>query len=213
MEVRPYEMLVSLLYTFLCGAGMGVIYDLLRLSRAMLGYHYIRSESKVIKNRYVERFRSNKEKKRGVLFPSILFLEDLLFVIFFCIVFILTLFYGNGGVFRAAFLIAIIAGFAAYYFTIGRISVIFFEIWSVYIRATVRHVVYYLFFPIRLVARALASKIKKNIEKLIKSIENIKIKRYNKEERRKLLKLSLFGMINYKGEINVRAKKQDTKHN
>lgn len=205
MEVRPYEMFVSLLYTFLCGVGTGAIYDILRLSRAMLGYHYIKSDSKVVNNRYVKRFQSDKSKKKksGALFSVILFVEDILFVIFFCIVFILALFYGNGGAFRVAFLISVVAGFAAYYFSIGRISVIFFEIWAAYIRATLLYIAYYLALPIRMFCKWTLSVIKKFIAKLAKAIEKRRIKRYNIEERKRLLSLSLGGMINYKGEKNA----------
>ena len=213
MEIFPYEMFISALWTFLCGAAMGVLYDILRLSRVMLGFHYISSKSAIVKNKFTERFpiKNNIDITNRILFKIILFLEDLLFVLTFAAVFILALFYGNGGIFRVVFLIAILLGFAAYYFSLGRITILFFDVWVIYIRTLICYLVYYLLLPFKYVIGKIKLILKKIFAIFAQRLENIKIKGYNKKERERLISLSEIGMIRTKSKEGKNAGREKNK--
>ena len=197
MEIFPLEIFKWALRAFICGVIMGVLYDVLRLSRAMMGYHYIPAESPVIKNRFTDRFpiKKNDHALARSYFKFILFLEDVLFVLVFCAVFLFVLFYGNNGGFRAVFLFAIILGFSSYYLSFGRVTVLFFDIWVIYIRTVACYALYYLLLPIRFLCAKCIAGFKKILHIFCEILENIKIKRYNKKERKRLLALSRKGMI------------------
>ena len=197
MEIFPLEMLKWTLWTFFCGVAMGIVYDVLRLSRVMLGFHYISSKSALIKNKFTERFpiKNNIDITNKISFKIILFFEDLAFVLAFALVFILVLFYGNSGIFRLVFLIAIVLGFFAYYFSLGKITILFFDVWVIYIRTLVCYLIYYLLLPFRYIMGKIKLILKKIRCIFIQRLENIKIKRYNKKERERLLDLSKKGMI------------------
>ena len=197
MEIFPFEIFKWALRAFLCGVIMGVLYDVLRLSRAMMGYHYIPAESPIIKNRFTDRFpiKKNDHVTGKAYFKLILFIEDVLFVLIFCAAFVFVLFYGNNGEFRAIFLFAIILGFSSYYISFGRLTVLFFDLWVIYIRAIFCHVIYCALLPIRFLLGQCIKGFKKILYIFSQLLENIKIKRYNKKERNRLLALSQKGMI------------------
>ena len=197
MEIFPLEILKWALRAFLCGVAMGVLYDVLRLSRAMLGFHYISANSPLIKNKFTKRFplKKNVDITSKASFKTILFFQDMIFVLTFAVVFIFVLFYGNNGTFRAIFLFAIALGFLVYYFSFGKLTVLFFDMWVIYIRTLICYVIYYAMLPIRFIARKSWMLLKKTVYIFVQLLENIKIKRYNKKERERLINLSEKGMI------------------
>ena len=197
MRIFPIEMFRWTVYALLCGVAMGILYDVLRLSRVMLGYRYISSRSAIINNGFTQRFRNKNsiDISQKALFRVILFFEDVFFVCIYAILFELLLFYGNSGEFRIVFLIAILLGFFVYYFSLGRITILFFEVWVIYLRSLIGYALYYVLLPIRFITRKMLDILKKIIAFLKMTLENILIKRYNKKERTLLLELSKKGMI------------------
>lgn len=197
MEIFPLEIFKWAIRAFLCGVAMGVLYDVLRLSRAMLGFHYVPNDSPLVKNKFTARFpvKKNAEVTKRASFGAILFFQDVLFVITFAVVFIFVLFYGNNGVFRAIFLFSIVLGFFAYYVSFGKLTVLFFDVWVIYLRTLICYVAYYALLPIRFIGRKIFEFVKKILVIFSELLENIKIKRYNKKERERLITLSEKGMI------------------
>ena len=189
---------------------MGAVYDILRLSRVMLGYHYIGSKSALLKNRFTERFpiKKNSDISEKPIFKIILFIEDFLFSVIFAVVFAIALFYGNGGEFRALFLVAMLLGFFSYLFSVGKITVLFFDIWVIYLRTLILYLLFYLKKPIAWAWKK-NSKIFKKISLFFAQIlENMKIKGYNKKERTILQGLSEDGMLKSRRNIKCQKRKK-----
>ena len=203
MEIFPYKMFLAALHTFMCGVAMGVLYDVLRLTRAMLGYRYISSDSAALNNPFVNRFKrkKNTDISKSALFKTVLFFEDLIFSLVFCAVLILAIFYGNGGAFRFIFPVSMFVGFFAYYFSAGKLTVLFFDVCALYIRSFICYLLYYLFLPARFLFGRIYPPLKKFFTKFKQTLENIRIKGYNKKEETPLASEQEKGMLNSEGRV------------
>lgn len=175
MEIYPYQMFVSALWVFVCGAAMGVIYDILRFTRALLGYRY-----RTLKDGSEENI--NKAVCEKKLFRAVLIVEDAFFVLSFGAVFAVALFYANDGAFRLLFLASMLLGFYSYYFSIGKLVIRILDILAAFVRGVISRVVR----PVRLLLSKIARGIKKSAKKILhffpQILEKSKIKGYNKKE-------------------------------
>lgn len=194
MPVQIFKMTVA---AFICGMAMGVFYDLLRITRVFLGYNYISEKSTILQSKFVNKFsvKNNQEVRKRLYFKIVLFFEDIIFLAISAIAFVLILFYGNDGIFRSVTFIAFILGFVAYYFTIGKINVLFFDVLVIFLRTLVRYIFHYILLPVKFIVKNVIVIFQKIFCILNKDIENIKIKRYNEKETKDSLSSSKKGML------------------
>lgn len=197
MNAIPVQIFKMTIAAFICGAAIGVFYDFLRITRVFLGYHYISEKSIVLQSRFVKRFsvKNNQEVRKHFYFKAILFFEDIIFLTVSAVIFVLLLFYGNDGIFRSAAFIAFILGFVVYYFTLGKINVLLFDALVMLFRTLIYYILYYIFLPIKYAVKKIIALSEKIFCILIKNIENIKIKRYNKKEIKDSVSSSEKGML------------------
>ena len=126
MRISPYTLLLLLIYSFLFGISAGVFNDVNRILRIFFKTKRTNKgsdrlyDTKLIflKNAISVRF---VRKTCKIFFSVLIFLQDLaLFFYLGCGVVILN-YYMNRGQFRLYTIAAALAGFAIYYFTLGRL--------------------------------------------------------------------------------------------
>lgn len=197
MNVIPAQIFKMTVAAFICGAAMGAFYDLLRISRVFLGYHYISEKSTVLQSKFVKKFsvKKNQEVRKHLYFKLVLFFEDIIFLAASAIVFVLILFYGNDGIFRSVTFIAFLLGFVVYYLTLGKINVLFFDVLVILLRTLACYIFHYMFLPIKFIVKNIIVLFQKIFCILNKDVENIKIKRYNEKETKNSINSSKKGML------------------
>ncbi len=198
MEISPYMLMLLLIYSFLFGMSAGALNDINRIIRALLGVRYSakRFDSLyAIKLPFVGALGSGREKKgvrRGLMSAVIFFQDILLFAYLGCGTVILN-YYLNRGQFRLYTIAAVAAGFAVYYFTLGKIVIFLSEGIIFFVRAGVRIAAYLVSRPFVFLWRTGAKIFGKIYKKITSGIAKRKIIRYNKIKREELLGLSSRG--------------------
>ena len=133
MGLPENNLLILLMYSLTVGVFLGVLWDIFRIMRiAAYGKRKNGLPCPVIlpKNeKEVGRALSFRHTQRVLSLVGIsIFLSDVLFSITSAITVILLLFHLNGGEIRGFALIGATIGFTAYYFTVGRLTVIFSDL-------------------------------------------------------------------------------------
>ncbi len=149
----PILILKSVPIFFALGACSGVIYDSLRFAVNII---------------------PTKKCIAGVL--SVIF--DVLFMIDSTVVFIISLYYLNSGVFRLIFLLSFVGGFATYKLTLSHLTV---KIFSLFVKIILKCIKCF-YRPIRFLFRILVAGARKIFGMLAFSVEKIKARLYNKEK-------------------------------
>lgn len=140
MEISPYLLAKMLAYSFLLGAGLGVLYDAFRIFRILSatgsvsecdgkGYDGVMLSlpppmsgvfGKKIKPFFVPASGS-RSRAGSVIYGILLFFEDILFfAVCGCAVSVL-IYYTNDGRFRLMAVVGVFVGFLLYYLTVGRL--------------------------------------------------------------------------------------------
>lgn len=126
MSVSMTMLLQTSMYAILLGLFFGASYDFVRIIRVFCGV----SSYKKIKTGF-NRIYSNKLKnyfdfkRRPVIDNAIVFAGDVIYFLFITLCFVLFLFKFNYGIFRWFILASTVVGFLLYYFTVGRIVMLF----------------------------------------------------------------------------------------
>lgn len=121
-----------LLYALCVGAALGVLWDIFRVIR-IAAYGRRKRPSKMFvrlpsnEREVKEILRVGASDKLSPISFLCVFLSDLAFCIFAAICMILLIFRSNNGEFRGFALWGAFIGFAVYYFTVGKLTVIFSE--------------------------------------------------------------------------------------
>lgn len=183
-----------MLYSVFIGIFLGVIYDVVKLSRVMLGISAYSETGKklaqislpLIKNR-----SSAAKPRRSSAFSVImLFLGDIVFSLISAAVYSVFLFHAIRGLVRWYFLLASAAGFFLYYFTVSKIAMVAIEILFFGIKTVLRYIVFLLVLPIRLLCKTvlLLARIiySRMICRLLSHISYNNRKRYTEKRRRNL---------------------------
>ena len=161
MEISPYMLTLLLFYSLMFGMVCGAVNDAFKITRALL---------------------FSEAKKKNVMLSVVMFLEDMLLVIFIGCGVVALNFYLNRGQFRAYSILALAVGFAVYYFTIGKLVGVISGYVVRLIRAVVRIIYSVVSYPIRLVARGVKKIFLYSVKKIKLAIEKIRVMRYNKRE-------------------------------
>ena len=127
LHLSFYEIIWGTAAAILLGAFFGIVYDIIRLIRILLGTRccgvfisgFLTKKSKMIANK-VQEFRINHVFFRVLLkyFDAVL---DFFFFIFCAVCYSIFLYASNHGIFRFVFLFGCIGGFILYRKTLGRI--------------------------------------------------------------------------------------------
>ena len=101
------EVLISLIIkSFLCGVGLGIFYDVIRMFKVFLGVKYTKQVY-------------SSGKLRRVVEYIVTFIFDIIFWIAVGLISIILIYSINGGVFRGMTYFWMLSGFLLYYFTVG----------------------------------------------------------------------------------------------
>ncbi len=146
----------ALLYAFLLGVFFCVAYDLLRLTRVMMGVSYAKDNGRAafiykIKFPLIGYYKKNNNKLKTAFVNTVIFIEDLIYFSFLGIAFSVFVFYANEGKIRISLLISAILGFLVYFNTFGRLFVSFFEIIANFLKIFIKIFVFSIAFPIKIV--------------------------------------------------------------
>jgi hypothetical protein len=140
IRIDPDRLMAMLLWGLVCGAALGVLWDVFRLTRVMLGVTYPLKHVPVPdKERNLPLLgrplpsRTGKDPvwKRWMR-PIVIFCEDVLFGVTCGTVMSLLIYVTNDGIFRVMAPVGMLVGFLVYYVTVGRL-VLSLSQWIVYI--------------------------------------------------------------------------------
>ena len=200
MEISPYMLMLLLIYSFFFGMSAGAFNDINRIIRAFLGVRYSKYsfddlylKKLPIVRKPLERKELTQVKER--LLSVIIFAQDVfLFIYLGCGVVVLN-YYLNRGQFRLYTIAAAIAGFAIYYFTIGKIVILASEVIIFFIRAVFKVVFFVIFHPILLMFKKIFKAIKKIRIKIKTSLAKKRNIRYNENKQKELEALARRGFF------------------
>ncbi|MBE6530747.1 MAG: hypothetical protein E7679_01455 [Ruminococcaceae bacterium] len=200
MEISPYMLFLLLVYSFLFGMVSGAFNDVNRITRAILGVRYpSRSFERLysVKLPFVGALADKRKEgklKRGVL-SAIIFIQDiLLFAFMGCGTAILN-YYLNRGQLRLYTIVAVAAGFAVYYFTLGRLVIFLSQGIVFLLRAVFGIAVYIISRPFIWIFSFVKRVVVDCYKKISDAIAKKKIISYNKKRRAELLALAQKGFI------------------
>ncbi len=194
MEISPYMLLLLLIYSFFFGMFAGVFQNLNKALRVLFcldGGHGKCAKLYELKVPFVgvlKRPCSDIRAKRIFLSVLIFFQDILLFALLGFGTVVLN-YYLNRGQFRLYTIASVAAGFAVYYFTLGKLFSFLLEIAAFIMRASIKIILYILsrpFVPIWKKISERSTKINKNISY---ALAKKKIIRYNKKRSRKAVHL------------------------
>ena len=200
MEISPYMLFLLLVYSFLFGMAAGVFNDVNRITRAILGVRYpSRSFERLysLKLPFIGALgdKRSESKLKETLLSVVIFIQDiLLFVFIGCGTAVLN-YYLNRGQFRLYTIVAVAAGFAVYYFTLGKLVIFLSQGIVFLLRAVFNIGVYILSRPFVWVFLAVKKSVIYCYKKVSHAIAKKKIIGYNKKRRAELLALAQKGFI------------------
>ena len=150
MGIDPALLFRLLAVSLLAGVAMGVLYDVLRIGRVMLGMsRYTEAADAPL---FCPKFYKPRCKKSGKgvshAFKNVLLiLQDFFFCLTAGVVIALLLFSHNNGEFRGFVFLGLVVGFTVYYFTVGRLVIRASEYVVFALKTLFLYAVYYLTLP------------------------------------------------------------------
>ncbi len=173
-----------LLYSFLCGIILSVVYEGIRLLKLICAPP-----------------EKHSYGVRKAFYHILTFLTDLVFVLLFALVAILLTYRVSGGIFRGMVYVGMLAGTALYYFTVGRLTIKISLGLAKFIKKATRMILKLIYKPLRafflLIFKLYALTIGKIIGKIV----------YNVKQKRSEKQAALEGVT----ETNVLAESREEK--
>lgn len=200
MEISPMRIFWMLVYAFAFGAFCGVLNDVNRLVRVLLGVRYRKERMKrlyslkiPILGRCLGEIKEGGVK--GFLLGAVIFVQDLLLMLFWGggIVFLNYSF--NDGRVRIYTPLLAILGFVCYYFSIGRIVIYLSESIAFGVRVVFAMILSIFYRPLRMLVEFFVKNIKKIYKNLNKSLEKRKNLVYNNSKERNAIREALKGFV------------------
>ena len=153
MEISQVALARLYLLALVVGGLLGVIYDVLRISRVFLGVQYSRRATERLKRLRLPLIKGISNRRESPILGTVIFFEDLLFGIL-CGIAMILLFYGaNNGNVRLLAVPITLVGFFLYRQTIGRAVMLFSEVIAFFAETILRYAVFFLLFPFRWTTR------------------------------------------------------------
>ncbi len=181
MEISQLSFVLLALYSFGFGIVLGVIYDVVRIFRVILGAEYGKDNKKKIDYRNVE-LPIIKKKAYSVRLDKIskkilgvyTAITDILFVTLCGIVTVLVAYAYNSGRVRVVMLLGLLIGFLLYYFTFGKLVMRLSQLIDFLLRSALVYLYEITAMPIRLVLKTVKAKNEKERRKYDKRKKKIK---------------------------------------
>ena len=193
MELDSGLLLRLLLTSFWFGVISGALYDVVRLQRVLLGMnrYTLAAERPAFCPHFVKVHSGSIHRGKGFLKRIVLAIQDVVFCVTVSILVAILLFSQNNGEFRGFVLIGLGIGFAAYYFTVGKLVITASEYIVFALKTAVLYIVYYITYPFFAAARFLIAQ----GGKLCSVIRERKIVQYDKMQSAFLLSEARRGFL------------------
>lgn len=198
MGIDPTLLLRLLAASVVVGMALGLVYDVLRICRVMMGMsRYTAAASAPIFCPHFCRPRRTEGRSRVSDFVkrAVLIAQDFFFCVTFGIAVALLLFSRNGGEFRGFVLLGALLGFAAYYFTVGQLVIRASEYVVFAIRTALLYAVYYVTLPFIAVVRFIGRHVMNMVKARVAKRREKRIVRYTKAEEQSLIRLAENGFL------------------
>lgn len=153
---------VATLIAIVVGAGVGLIYDGIRLSRAIVGIRYTDRLSRRFSAVYfpligiLPQKEAPQRKRREFFICLYVAMGDVLFFLLASVATVVYLYHANDGIVRWYLLSGLFLGFLLYYFTVGKITVNLFEVITLTLRLLLAYIAYFTVRPLTCVLRVLS---------------------------------------------------------
>ncbi len=138
MTVSQERLAIILLYSFVVGFFLGIVYDFFRIRRLSF-----RVDGRLFEKNKERSFRKEKNFEHVIIF-----FEDVLFALISSVVVCIFIFYMNSGRFRGITLVGAFLGFLLYYKTVGRLVMLFSGIIIGFIKFLIRKIYDYTLRPV-----------------------------------------------------------------
>lgn len=200
MEISPFLFVRLILAALAFGGWLGVLHDLSRLVRIFLGAS---GQGKTFERLASIRLpivgRSLGERKKGtphrIALMILTFFQDVLWFLIAGVGTVILNYYYNDGKFRIYTVAALLIGFVVYYFTLGKLVMLFSEVIVFFVRSFCLIVFCLVCRPIAAFGRFFGKNAKKIGKKLAQSIAKKRKKVYNKRKSRLLLQKAECGFL------------------
>jgi|GEM_PF-2310325 len=192
MEISTKVQLIITLYAVIVGAGIGVIYDVIRITRVFSGV------TKTVRQRKLETRRlplvgafvsirslagfkekADEQRSRTLKFTSAIykntaiFIGDILFFFIVSPIFTVFIYYANSGKIRWYLLTGALVGFVLYYFTVGRIVMLFSGTIVFVVKSSVEFVIYFTVRPVVILLGAIFGAVKAAVLSVVASVKGV----------------------------------------
>lgn len=137
---------------FVFGIFLGVIYDIVRISRAFVGISYNgKSADKLYQIEYplIGKLRKNDRKKGKIFYDIYIAIGDFFYCAFVGIASCIFLYYTNNGMLRLPAVFMAFMGLSLYYRTIGRFIVNLAEILCIFLKIITKFLLFAIAFPLK----------------------------------------------------------------
>ncbi len=167
------ELLITTLYAVVLGLFLGASYDVVRILRLLSGVTPCGDCArfdKLYRNGIKNTFNSVRKPFAA---KSIVFATDVLYFVFFTVCFLLFLFAFNYGIFRWFILAFTVFGFVIYYFTAGKLVILFSRQITCFLAFVLNLTLYLVLVPFRSVFKLFCVLWRKTIYRLYTHVKNI----------------------------------------
>ena len=185
MEISQLSFVLLAMYSVCFGVVLGVIYDIIRIQRVILGAEYGEDDKGKIDFRNIELPIINKKAysvkfdKISKRFLNIYFaIGDVVFVSMCGVAVVLVAYAYNSGRVRLVVYLGLLVGFLTYYFTVGRLVMRISHFISFALRSILVYLYEIIVAPLRLVRRS--------IKKRASDVDIKERRKYDKREKQKL---------------------------
>ena len=198
MQIQPIELFRLLMSSFMVGVALGVLYDMLRIGRVLIGMNHYTSAATVPV--FCPKFCKRREKKSRTRFVTILLnillgVQDILFCLTMGAAAAVLLFYHNNGEFRGFVIIAILAGLAVYLMTVGKLVINASEYVVFAVKTAILYIVYYMTWPFIALFRLLLNQARRIVARIQSRREKKQIARYHAKHIQLLTELAATGFL------------------
>lgn len=225
IRIAPERLMGMLLWGIVCGAGLGVVWDIFRITRVLAGVRYPSRRADVLYQKPLPLLRrpvSRPSADAGgrpwrILRHTVIFLEDVLFGLLCGVVMTLLIYFTNDGIFRAMAPMGMLTGFFVYYMTVGRLVLSLSQGIVFALRAALCYAFALLLLPPRVALWIWRHTVGAFLRRRIEEIRHRRAERYHTEMLRELTRRAESGWLTEtamkKKGGRHRAKKKRSKKN
>lgn len=200
MAISPVLLFWLLVCSFLFGVAMGVMNDLFRISRVLLGVRYVGKRLDCLYERPLPILKrplrtATESKVAHRVLPILIFAQDVFLLCSAGVGTVILNYYFNHGKFRLYTVVALLVGFVLYYFTVGKLVTAVSEIIVFGVRALVSILMFLIFRPFVTFFDFLEKYIKKISKNIKKTIANKRKRVYTISKEAILRKRAKIGFL------------------